>query len=112
IPAPSDLTTGDVLLAQVTGRDNLSTAGVTNITAPTGWTSVSGARFDGSATIFQFAYTCVVGSAGCTTSSTSWTWSWPCTAGGSCAGPGNAADASGGIMEFSGVNTTTPVDIA
>ena len=111
INAPSGLTTGDLLLAQVTARDNLTTAGVTTITAPTGWTEVPTASFTGNATIFQFAYTCVVGSAGCATSSTSWTWSWPCTAG-SCAGAGGVADGSGGIFQFSGVNTSTPIDVA
>ena len=109
IPAPSNLTTGDVLLAQVTARDNLTTAGVTTITAPTGWTEVPTASFDGSATIFQFAYWCVVGSTGCSTSSPSWTWSWPCTSN-SCGGL-TLADGSGGIFEFSGVNTTTPIDV-
>ncbi len=110
IPAPSNLTAGDVLLAQVTARDNLTTAGVTTITAPSGWTEVPTASFDGSATIFQFAYWCVVGSTGCSTSSPSWTWSWPCT-NNSCGGL-TVADGSGGIFEFSGVNTTTPIDIA
>ncbi len=110
IPAPSNLTTGDVLLAQVTARDNLTTAGVTTITAPSGWTEVPTASFDGSATIFQFAYWCVVGSTGCSTSSPSWTWSWPCTSN-SCGGL-TLADGSGGIFEFSGVNTTTPIDVA
>ena len=111
ITAPSNLTAGDVLLAQVTARANLVTAGnVTSITAPSGWTQVSGATYDGNHTIFQFAYTCVVGSSGCPTSSSSWTWSWPCT-NSACAG-GSAADGSGGIFQFSGVNTTTPVDVA
>ncbi len=96
--APSDVTVGDVLVAQVTGRVASAT-----VTPPSGWTNVASASINSNGTLFLETYYCVVLSGDkCGTTASSWSWSWT----------GTAATASGGIMQFSGVTTTTPVDVA
>lgn len=110
--APSTATVGDVLIAQVTARDAAAP------TAPSGWTQVpttnqgstNGTTNSGSgasyynATTFQYVYYHVVVSGDSPSSTWNWTWT-----GGAQSG---AADATGGMLEFSGVSTTTPVDVS
>ena len=101
---PTDITTGDVLIAQVTAR--VAHTKFTSITPPTGWTEIPTASYKTSGTIFLYVFYCVVGKAtNCKKTATSWTWSWV-----SSQTPN--PDASGGIMQFSGVTPTTPVDVA
>ena len=110
--APSTVTVGDVLIAEVTARDPAAPS------APSGWTQIpttnqgatngtsnsgSGASYYNN-TIFQYVYYHVVVSGD--SSGSTWTWTW---SGGAQSG---AADATGGVLEFSGVSPTTPVDVS
>ena len=90
IKAPSTLVTGDVLIAQVTVHD-VASAAITN----SNWTQI---RSDTTGSLTQDEFYHVVGSS----EPSSWTFSW--TQG--------AADATGGILEFAGVSTSTPVDLS
>ena len=95
LDAPSNITTGDMLIAQVTARVDAAPTSV-----PTGWTVISGASDFGAGankTLFQYVYWHLVTSSD--NSSSTWTWGWA-----------NDADASGGILQFSGVSQTAPVD--
>ena len=101
--APTDITTGDVLIAQLTAR--VAHTKLTRVTAPTGWTLIPTASYKTSGTIFLYVFYCVVGKAtNCKKTATSWTWSWVST-------QTPHPDASGGIMQFSGVTPTSPVDV-
>jgi SdrD B-like protein len=90
LPKPSTESTNDVFLAQIVVTGGSSTI----ITAPTGWTLVR--RDNNGTTVSSALYYHVAGA----TEPTSYTWTF------------NAARAiSGGFADFSGVNTTTPVDV-
>ncbi|HUA94115.1 MAG TPA: fibronectin type III domain-containing protein [Acidimicrobiales bacterium] len=102
--APTDITTGDVLIAQLTAR--VSHTKLTSVTAPAGWTLIATASYKATGTIFQDVYYCVVGrGTGCKKTQASWSWSWVST-------QTPVPDASGGIFQFSGVTPTSPVDVA
>jgi len=88
IGEPAGTTSGDVMVAHVIVR----TAGNT-ITPPAGWNQVL--RLDSAAAIATATYVKVAGSS----EPASYTWSF-----------GTAGEASGGIADYIGVNTTTPVD--
>src|SRR5216684_82069 len=88
IGEPAGTTSGDVMVAHVIVR----TAGNT-ITPPAGWNQVL--RLDSAAAIATATYVKVAGSS----EPASYTWSF-----------GTAGQASGGIADYIGVNTTTPVD--
>jgi hypothetical protein len=89
IDKPAGVTTNDVLLAGISVRGNPT------ITPPSGWTLV---RSDTSTTVLlQSVYRKVAG--GSEPASYSWTFSEP------------IGSAVGGIAAYSGVATTTPVDV-
>jgi hypothetical protein len=89
INKPAGVTTNDVLLAGISVRGNPT------ITAPSGWTLV---RSDASGTtLLQSVYRKVA--TGSEPASYTWTFSEP------------IASAVGGIAAYSGVNTTTPIDV-
>jgi hypothetical protein len=86
IGRPAGATTGDVLLAAISVR------GTTTITPPAGWTLV---RLDNAANyVIQAVYFRVVSS-----EPASYTWRFSSS---------NAA--AGGILDYSGVNTASPID--
>ena len=88
INLPAGTTSGDVMVAHVIVR----TAGNT-ITPPAGWNLVL--RQDSTSSIATATYVKVAGSA----EPASYTWSF-----------GTSGEASGGIADYTGVNTTAPVD--
>lgn len=85
ISRPAGVASGQVLVATITA------AGTGAITAPTGWSVVH----DVTTTLRQTSYSHVAGAS----EPTSWTWSL-----------GSARLASGGIIAYSGVDTTVPID--
>ncbi len=85
---PATTTSGDVLIAQV-----VATGPTTIITPPSGWTLIR--RDNSGSSIADALYSHVVTSG----EPTSYTWTF-----------NTLQKASGGIGDFSGVNTTTPVD--
>lgn len=90
ITKPAGVTTNDVLLAMVTVRS------LPTITAPSGWTLV---RSDVSGTaLLQSVYVKVAGAS--EPASYTWTFDVPVSA------------AAGGISAYSGVDTTTPVNVS
>ena len=100
--APSGITAGDVLIAQVSARVT-TPAG---LTAPAGWTKVTSASIATPGTVFLEVFTCVVNvGTGCKTTQASWTWTWSAAA-------TKVADTSGAIMQFKNITPTDPVDVA
>jgi hypothetical protein len=85
ISRPSGVTSGTVMVATITA------AGTGAITAPSGWTQIA----DTTTTLRQSSYYRVAGSS----EPTSWTWSLA-----------SNRRASGGIVAYSGVDTSVPVD--
>src|SRR3989344_9383719 len=104
IPAPSSISSGDFLLAGIAfnGGDE------TSITAPSGWTLIQ--RTDGEGTvddeIGMTTYYKVAGSS----EPASYTWDLVNTEG---VEPDNETEprAAGGIIRYTGVDTTDPVDV-
>ncbi len=99
-PTAAGVTTGDVLVAQLGARlDN-----AVGLTGPAGWKKVTSATTTGGGyTNFLATYICVVGRAtNCKKTQTTWTWSWSAST--------TSTNASGGILEFSGVTPTTPIN--
>jgi hypothetical protein len=90
IAKPTSAAAGDVLLATMLGGGNYT--GI-SLNAPAGWNAV---RLDASNQGGTFDYTHVVGAS----EPSSYTWS------------GFIGDATGGIAAFSGVDTTTPVNVS
>jgi hypothetical protein len=89
IPAPSGVQAGDVMIACIAARGN------PNLTAPAGWTLV---RLDMNGfTLRQGIYWKVA------TASEPASYTWVLS---------NAQAASGGIIAYSGVNTSNPIDVS
>jgi hypothetical protein len=88
--APATLGNGNVMIAQVLARTN------TAVTAPAGWTQIGTTQANGT-TVAQYLYYRVA--SGDTGGTTTWTWS-----------VATKADLAGGIIAFSGVDNTNPVD--
>lgn len=97
--------TGDVLIAQFGARRGTATG----LTGPAGWTKITSASSTGTGvTNFVATYYCVVtATSACKkTGATTWTWSWTSSGG----TPPTSYNASGGIIAFTGVTPTTPVN--
>src|SRR6266540_4442899 len=88
---PASVTTGNLMIAQITLR-NLDA-----ITAPAGWTQIGNLRTQG--TSLEQALYHKVATAG-DTAGTTYSWSWT-----------NNADAAGAIFAYSGVDTGSPFDV-
>src|SRR6266508_2750826 len=88
---PASVTTGNLMIAQITLR-NLDA-----ITAPAGWTQIGNLRTQG--TSLEQALYYKVATAG-DTAGTTYSWSWT-----------NNADAAGAIFAYSGVDTGSPFDV-
>ena len=104
-PTAASVTTGDVLVAEFGARRKTATG----LAGPAGWTKVTSATTTGGGyTNFLAAYVCVVGrAANCTKTQTTWTWTWSV----STPAPVTSTNASGGILEFTGVTPATPVNV-
>jgi hypothetical protein len=88
--APTTLANGNVMIAQVLVRTN------TAVTPPAGWTQIGTTQLNGT-TLAQYLYYRVA--SGDTGGTTTWTWSIAAK-----------FDMAGGIVAFSGVDNTNPVD--
>jgi len=91
VTRPASVVTGNLMVAQVSIRSNAA------ITAPAGWTTIGNLRTNG-ATMEQRIYYRVATAAD--TAATTYQWSWT----------GNA-DATAGILAYSGVDATSPFDV-
>jgi hypothetical protein len=87
LPEPGGTMAGDVMVAAVGVR------GSATVTAPPGWSLV---RLDNANYVLQAVYTRAVSTA----EPASWTWTFSAS-----------VPAAGGILDYSGVNTATPVDV-
>src|SRR5438552_7940388 len=88
---PASVSTGDLMIAQITVRNNDA------LTAPAGWTQIGNLRTQGTgleqALYYRFA-------TAADTATTTYSWSWT-----------NKADAAGAILAYSGVDATSPFDV-
>src|ERR687888_950709 len=88
---PSSVSTGDLMLAQITVHNNDA------LTAPAGWTAIGNKRTSG-ANVEQALYYRIATSADTSTSTYGWSWT-------------NSADAAGAIYAYSGVDSSNPFDV-
>jgi len=88
---PASVTTGNLMLAQITLRNNEA------ITAPAGWTQIGNLRTSG--TLLEQALYYRIATAADTAAST-YSWSWLTN-----------ADATGAILAYSGFDATSPFDV-
>src|SRR5205085_697778 len=87
---PASVNTGDLMVAQITLRNNDA------ITAPAGWTALTNLKQQGAGLEQRLYYK--YATAG-DTAGTTYSWSWT-----------NGADASAAILAYSGVDATSPTD--
>src|SRR6266568_1475154 len=88
---PGSVSTGDLMIAQITVRNNDA------LTAPAGWTQIGNLRTQGTG-IEQALYSRFATAADIATTTYSWSWT-------------NKADAAGAILAYSGVDATSPFDV-
>src|SRR6266545_2984311 len=88
---PGSVSTGDLMVAQITLRNNDA------ITAPAGWSTIGNLRTSG-ASLEQRLYYRIATAADIATTTYSWSWT-------------NNADASGAILAYSGVDATNPFEV-
>src|SRR3954447_23669726 len=91
ITRPASVATGSLMVAQVAVRSNAA------LTAPAGWTTIGNLQASGTG-LEQRIYYRVATAAD--TAGTTYQWSWT-----------GAIDAAGGILAYSGVDTTNPFDV-
>src|SRR5437588_7269304 len=92
VTRPASVATGNLMIAQVTLRNN------DTITAPIGWTPIGNLRTSG-ATLQQRIYYRVADATD--TAASTYAWSWAPT----------TSDATAAILAYSGVDATSPFDV-
>src|SRR6266545_2605786 len=88
---PGSVSTGDLMVAQITLRNNDA------ITAPAGWSTIGNLRTSGASLEQRLFYRIATAA---DTAATTYSWSWT-----------NNADASGAILAYSGVDATNPFEV-
>lgn len=94
LTVPTSVVSGNLLLAQITVRDGTAQT----ITAPAGWSLIpTNGRLNSGTTLAQAIYYRVAGAS----EPVSYTWGFT-----------NSERAAGAMLRYSGVHTTTPIDVS